>query len=40
MSKGTIARKPWTKPQVKRLGEIKDVAHVGPGTVQGGASKS
>ena len=40
MNKGTGAREPWTKPEVKRLGEIKDVAHQGPGTLQGGAGKS
>ena len=40
MNKGTGARKPWTKPEVKRLGEIKDVAHQGPGTLQGGSGKS
>ncbi len=37
MNKGTSARKPWTKPEVNRLGEIKDVAHTGPGPVQGGS---
>lgn len=26
MSRDTSKRKGWTKPQIKRLGEIKDVA--------------
>ena len=40
MRKDTIKRQEWIKPQLNRLGEIKDVAgSPGPGT-QGGGGKT
>lgn len=35
MSRETTKRKGWTKPQIKRLGEIKDVAQGTGLVVQG-----
>lgn len=30
----------WVKPQLSRLGQLKDVAPRGPGTTEGGSGKS
>jgi hypothetical protein len=40
MSKGTTRPKGWTKPQVKRLGEIKDVAGAQGAGAQGAGAKT
>ena len=41
MSKGKAKPKIWTKPEVRRLGELKDVAGAaGTGTQGTGVSKS
>lgn len=32
--------KPWTKPEITRLGTIRDVGHQAPGVAQGGSGKS
>ena len=31
-----VNQRQWTKPEVKRLGQLKDVGKQGPGTPQGG----
>ena len=40
MTKDRIKSKQWTKPQLKRLGEIKDVAGAQGAGAQGGGLKT
>lgn len=40
MTKGTANKKPWTKPELKRLGEIKQVAGAQTPNSQAGNAKS
>lgn len=40
MTTETTKRQKWSKPQIKRLGEIKDVAGQGPPLAQSSATKS
>jgi hypothetical protein len=41
MSKGKAKPKVWTKPEVRRLGQLKDIAGAaGVGTQGAGAAKS
>jgi hypothetical protein len=40
VTKGTANKKPWTKPELKRLGEIKQVAGAQTPNSQAGNAKS
>lgn len=40
MSKNQKTSRPWVKPQVTRLGDMKDVAGANPTGPQGGGTKS
>ena len=40
MSSATTRPKGWTKPEIKRLGEIKDVAGAQGAGAQGGGTKT
>ncbi|MGZ2411606.1 hypothetical protein ACUXST_001003 [Sphingomonas sp. F9_3S_D5_B_2] len=40
MTKETVTLKEWTKPELRRLGEIKDVAAAQGAGAQGGGAKT